>query len=125
MVHERERVYEEVLAEANQFYDKLIEEKKSSIINEINEKYKELILPELPVEIVMKNKIIEDEKIKLDYENKLKQDKMRLEELRRMKNNEEMTQTRTTATADTAKATNQIQEKTTRITFGMNKRRML
>lgn len=101
-----------------------MEEKKNSIIDEINEKYKELILPELPLEIVMKNKIIEDERIKMDYENKLKHDKERLEELRRMKSNQEITQQSVSAAADT-KAVEQTQEITTKITFGMNKRRML
>lgn len=123
--NERERVYQEVLEEAKRYRDNLLEEKKTNIVNEVNEKYKELILPELPVEIVMKNKIIEDEKIKLDYENKLKQDKERLEELRRMKNIEEITRPSAPVVTDATNAPERAQETTKKITFGMNKRRVL
>ncbi len=118
-------MYQEVLEEAKQYRDDLLQEKKTNIINEVNEKYMELILPELPVEIVMKNKIIQDEMIKIDYENKLKQDKERLEELRRIKNIEEITQSSVSVMTDTTKPTERAQETTTKITFGMNKRRML
>lgn len=123
--NERERVYQEVLEEAKRYRDNLLEEKKTNIVNEVNEKYKELILPEFPVEIVMKNKIIEDEKIKLDYENKLKQDKERLEELRRMKNIEEITRPSAPVVTDATNAPERAQETTKKITFGMNKRRVL